>query len=145
MKMNQSDVEEAFHKLAKKYIKKPLNEYYQEVYKIFDIAFFKIDITKSGWRDALVSGLDKAVKELEGFVFITENEIKDYVKQINCKSIKKNCRRITESVVKKFKDNAACIIVAEKNISMDLADWLCSMQGEEPQNILFDIKKEALN
>ena len=139
--MTQDDAEDAFHLLASRLLKKPLDAYYRVWNRALEIYFERIDIYKHAWRKNVVMDIDKFVKESDGFLIIPIKELSRYVSLIPAKSVKKNRARITRTLQSEFRDRAASIRITESDTYNELMDWLCSLKGEEEQNILYSFSE----
>ena len=139
--MNQDDVENAFHKLSDKFIRKPLNKYYDKWNLALEKYFENVDINKPGWKKTVVMELDKVVKQEFESLIIPRSELSRYVSYIKADSIKKNRARIVNDLEEEFRLYAACIRIAKTDICKEITDWLCSIEGEEEQYFTYNEDK----
>lgn len=136
--MVQENIERAFHRLANKFIRLPMLEYYRKVNIVFEKYFENVNVKEHAWRKNLLFELDSTIKRTDDFFVLPEEDLKRLVRLIPNVSEKTSRSRIVNSLKEEFR-KATCIRVSESwNIGY-LLDWLCSCQGEEPQSILYSI------
>ena len=140
MHMTQDDIEDAFHSLADRLLKKPLDTYYRSVNNILEKYFGQIDIEGFAWRKNVVMDIERFLGKSNGFLIIPIEELSRYVSLIPAKSIKKNRARITKSLRAEFTPSS-CIRITKSDTYTELMNWLCTIKGEEPQNIVYCIRK----
>lgn len=144
--MTQDDIENAFHHLADKFIRRPLMEYYSKITYGFEKYFESIDINEFAWRKNVVMTMDNTIKKTDDFYIIPYEELVRYVGLIQAPSIKKNRARIAKELKEEFrKRNAQCIRITNEDIAKQLVDWLCTITGEEEQNIIYRITDDEDN
>jgi len=137
--LNQGDVEEAFNKLAKKYIKEPLIYYYRKMYAAFEKYFENVDIGEYAWRKNLVRDLDNTIKRTDDLFVLAEADLKRLVKLIPNFSDNTSRTRVFQTLKEEF-ERAECIRIADGWDIGLLLNWLCDFHGEEPQSIIYALK-----
>lgn len=142
--MTQADVENAFHRLADRFIRIPMLEYYRKVTAGFEKCFEAVDIKEHAWRKNLVRELDNAIKRTDDFYIMSEDELKRLVRLIPNISQNTNKSRIARSLQNELR-NATCIRVTNRWDVEFLLNWLCDCQGEEPQSIIYHINDADLD
>ena len=139
--MTQDVIEEAFHKLTDKFVKTSLDKYYKRMNLVLEKYFAEIDINKYAWRKTTVAEIVSMLNRMDGYMIITKEELSRYVSYIKGKSVKKNRARITQSLIEEFKKtNEHCVRITETDTYNELINWLCSIKGNEEQNIIYEVK-----
>lgn len=134
--ITQDNLESAFHKLAERFIKKPLETYYNGMNRLLEEYFGSINVKERDWRKKLIMTIDKILVSSDAFLIISIDELNRYVSYIPSKSIKKNRSSIVKSLISEFQ-NSSCVRISETDICGELINMLCSHTGSESQNLFY--------
>lgn len=102
--LTQIDIEEAFKKIYRKYIHDNVVKYYrswdlrlQKYFGQLDISAYK---NRSAWKKDFLLDISAQLRnEGDGFLYLTKEELKSYIKLIPAPSVKKNANKIAEQIL----------------------------------------------
>lgn len=143
MEYEQNTIEEVFKSLFEKNIYNEVEEYYIEWDKIIQQAFMRVDMTdphkRATWKKDIIAKISSQIKsDTNGFIYITPEDMKAYVKLIPSKSAIKNAKKITEQLIDEIEKNHkhSIKIVDEKPYKL-IRDFIINFSGKQEQTIWY--------
>ena len=103
----------------------------------------RVDMTdphkRATWKKDIIAKISSQIKtDTNGFIYMTPDDIKAYVKLISSKSAIKNAKKITEQLIDEIEKNHkhSIKIVDEKPYKL-MRDFIINFSGKQEQTIWY--------
>lgn len=143
VRLCQSDIEDAFKKIYKKCIHDNIVKYYRNWDLRLQKYFSNLDITnyknRSAWKkDFLLDISSQLNNEGDGYLYLTKDELKSYIKMIPAPSVQKNAKKIVEQIIKEMESKREMPIKVVNEIPYKVIDeFILNFAGCQEQVIWY--------